>query len=339
MQFARRLWIAAVGLLVSAVAVQAQPTKLLPADTEMIVTINLQQMLKSEVAKANKTIIDLAKGKIEEGLEDKGVGKWLKKADFDLFRDLNSVTFAIPGGDKRNPQEDGFIILEGKFDADKIEAAVMEASKEAGGGVKQVKIGGIKAYEVTPKDEKTIYVGVLDKKTMIACGNKKDFEDAVARNEGNSPANFKAAVIKNLMSTVNAKQSINMVATSKILAKMAENAPQGGGAQAQQAIDFLKTMEGFSAALTIQKNIDFQLGVNAQDADTAKKYADASNLGMAFAKMKIAEAAKQNEKLAPAVDVVNSIKISAMGSNLVIRGQVTFENLEKILQNLPIPNN
>ena len=28
---------------------------------------------------------------------------------------------------------------------------------------------------MTPKDEKTIYVGILNSKTMIACTSKKDF--------------------------------------------------------------------------------------------------------------------------------------------------------------------
>src|SRR5438132_362818 len=107
----------------------------------------------------------------------KGVDKWLKKADFDLFKDLSSITFAIPGA--RNPEE-GFILLEGNFDAEKIEAAATEASKEAGGGLKVVMIGKVKAFEIAPKDEKTMYVGILNKKTMIACATKADFAEAVA---------------------------------------------------------------------------------------------------------------------------------------------------------------
>ena len=79
-----------------ATAVHAQATKLLPNDTEMIVTLNLKQILNSEIAKANKTLLDIAKGKIEEMLDDKGFGKYLKKADFDLFRDLSSITVGGP---------------------------------------------------------------------------------------------------------------------------------------------------------------------------------------------------------------------------------------------------
>lgn len=341
MQFARRLSIAAVctfALLLGSSAAQAQNTKLLPNDTELIVTFNLQQILKSEALKGDqaKLIIGLAKDKINQGLDDKDVGKWLKKANFDIFKDLGSITFAIPNG--RNPEE-GFILLEGNFDAEKIESAALEASKEAGGGLKVVKLGGVKAFEVSPKDEKTMYVGVLNKKTMIACATKADFIEAVARANGTKSANFKAASFKSLLSTVNAKQSISIVATSEMMAKLAEKAPEGAGDQVKQATQILKQMDGFSAAVTIAKNIDFQVGVNTKDGDTASKYAMFGNLGLTAAKAKIEEQAKQNEKLAPVLDILKTIRVEAKGANLVVRGQISVETLEKILSGLPIPGN
>src|SRR5262249_40609347 len=153
---------------------------------------------------------------------------------FDLFRDLSSITLAIPGGD-RNP-EDGVIVLEGRFDADKIEAAALEASKDAG-GFKTVKIAGVKAFEVTPKDkeDKTMYAGILNKQTMIACASKKDFAEAVARMDGSKTVNFKSELVKSLLNTVNNKQSISMIATSDVLTKISEKNPQAGNPQAKAA--------------------------------------------------------------------------------------------------------
>lgn len=335
MQFARRFWMAAVcalGVLVSATAAQAQATKLLPNDTELVVTVNIQQILKSDVAKANKLLIDLAKGKISETLEDKGLDQWFKKADFDIFKDLSSMTFAMPAG---RPPEEGFIVLEGKFNADKIEEAALEAGKEAGGGLKVIMIAGVKAFEVTPQDEKTMYVGILNKKTMIACASKKDFEEAVARSKGTKKANFKSDVVKNLLSTINDKQSISMVATSEVLAKLSENNPQADNAQAKAALEGLKKVDGFSLAVTIQKDVDFQVDINAKDDKTAKEFANIANVGVALAKAKLTEQAKDNTQLAPVLDVVNTIRATTEGSNLLIRGQISFDTLEKLLANLP----
>jgi len=342
MQLARRLWIAAactLAVLIAAPSVQAQATKILPADTELVFTLNLQQMLKSEVLKTDqaKTLIELAKGKINEQLDEKGVGKYLKKAGFDIYKDLSSVTVAVPGG-TRNP-EDGVIVIEGNFDAEKIKAAVTEASKEGGADVKVklTKIAGVEAFEVNPKDEKVMYVGVINKNTMIACASKADFAEAVARSNGTKAGTYKAEGFKNLIQTVNSKQSISFVATSKVMAKLAENNPNAGNDQAKMAMAALQQVDGFSAAITIQKNIDFQLGVNSKDAETAQKFAGMANAGILVAKLKVAEQAKQNEKLAPVVEIVNSLRANAKGPNLVLSGQITFETLEKLLQNLPTP--
>ncbi len=336
MLLARRFCIAAactLSLLLAGSAAQAQNTKLLPNDTEMIITFNLQQILKSEVIKENKVFVDLAKEKITEGLDNKDVGKWLKKAEFDVFKDLHSITFAIPAG--RNPEE-SFILLEGKFDAEKIEAAAVEASKGAEGKFKVIKIGSVKAFEITPKEEKTMYVGILNKKTMIACATKGDFAEAAGRLAGDKSANFKSAVFKSLIETVNSKQSISFVATSNMMLKLADKAPEGaGGAQAKQAIDILKQLDGLSTAITVTKNIDFQLGVNTKDADTATKYAGLGNILIGAAKAKVAEAAKNDERLKPAVDIVNTIRVTSQGANLMVRGQITFETLSKLLEMIP----
>src|SRR5262249_29590367 len=174
---------------------------------------------KSEIAKSNKELVDVIKAKISDQLEEKGLAKWLKKAEFDVFKDLNSVTTAVSGA-RRLGLDELFTVIEGNFDAEKIEAAAREASKEADGvSFKVIKIAGVKAFEVT-KDEKTLYVGVLNKKTMIACPVKADFAEAVARAKGDKGAQFKSPVFKGLAQSVNAKQSISFVATSNMALKV-----------------------------------------------------------------------------------------------------------------------
>jgi len=339
MQFTRRFWIAAsctLSVLFGSSFAQAQQTKVLPNDTEMIITINLAQILKSDVVKANKAIVEVVKAKVTEALDDKEISKYLKKADFDLFRDLHSITFAIPGGN-RTPQ-DGFILLEGSFDADKIEAAATEASNDKGGGLKVARIGNLKAFEISPQGEKTIYIGVLSKKVMIAASSKADFADAAARLSGTKQSAMKAEV-KALMGTVNNKQSLSVIATSGAVAKLADLAPEGAGGQAKKAMAMMKDVDGFSIAVTIQKNIDLQLGVNMKDKDAAATSAFAVNAGVALFKGQFQQKAKEDKKFETAVEVLNSIRATAQGSNLMIRGQISFETLEKILQNLPIPGN
>src|ERR1019366_9381513 len=104
-------------------------------------------------------------------------------------------------------------------------------------------------------------------------------------------------------------------------------APEGAGDQLKQVAVFLKQMEGISAALTMQKDIDFQLSVNTKEEKTAMEYQNLVNLGLGVAKTKVAEKAKDDEKFAAALTVLNSIRATATGANLMIRGQITFETL------------
>jgi len=339
MQLVRRsllVAVSALAMLVGAASVQAQATKLLPNDTELVFTINLKQILSSEVAKANKALLDFAKQAIEQKLEDNPSSKYLKKANFNFLTDLHSITVAMPVG---RDFGEGVIVLEGKFDAEKIEAAATEASQEAGGGLKVIEIANTKAFQVTPKeDEKTIYVGILNKKTMIACTSKADFATAVARLSGSEKSDFKAE-FKSAVSAINSKQSISVAATSAALAKLADKAPEGAGDQARQAAVFLKQLDGFSVAITIQKDIDFQVGVISKDAKQSMDFANLVNLAVGGFRAKVAEKAKDDEKAAAALSVLKSVTATASGSTLMIRGQVSFDTLEKIMQLLPIPGN
>jgi|ERR1051325_1014803 hypothetical protein len=335
MQFAHRLWVAAgcaLALLVSASAVHAQQTKLLPNDTEMVVVFNLQQILKSEVLKGDeaKLLVEVVKAKVNKGLEDKMLDKHLKNAGFDLFKDLTSITYAIPGG---RPPEEGFIVLEGKFNADKIEEAAVAAAKDSPEVFRVTKIAGVKTFEISPANQKPMYIGILDNKTMIVTADRADYTEAIARYNGTKKAAFKADVIKSLIGAVNARQSISFVATSKVLAKLAENVPNDKAKAVVAGIE----AEGYSIAITINRDLDIHLGLNAKDNETASKYGTLVNAGLKAAREKVAEKAKEDEKAKVALDILRTIEATTKGPNLTIRGQISFEHLDMILKNLPIP--
>jgi hypothetical protein len=338
MQVARRLMVAAVctlGLLAGTSA-QAQNTKLLPNDTEMIVALNLGQILQSDVIKKNELIVNLVKGKIEDALDDNGLTKWFKKADFDLFRDLASVTVAVPGG-KRAPG-DSLILLEGNFDAKKVEAAASEASKEAGDNFKAIEISNKRAFEIKPKGDKVVYAAVLDKRTLVITTSKDDMTEAIGRHASGKKANFKAENIKNLVDGINGKQSISIVASSEFMGKMAE---KGGDARpAKMGQQLADKLTGLGVSVTVGKDIDFQLNANAKDKSSADSLAVLMRAGLEDAKAKAATAAKNEEPFgAPAEEILKTVRITTQGSSLNLRGQITIDALTDILKNLPFNSN
>jgi hypothetical protein len=323
MQAIRRMWLAAflcaAGLLAGVTTARAVDPKLLPSGTEAVVTINLGQILKSTIAKFF----------LDNGMKDKGLDKYFKKAGFNLYTDLDSVSIASDG--TQNP-EAVLLIVEGKFDAAKIEESVVAAGKDANQEVKVSSIGGAKVFEIAPPDEKKVYIGIVNKGTILATVNKEGLSDAIARFNGTKSSTMKKEV-KSLFDTTNSKQSLSFVVTGKSLGEMLKNAPN----VPEKALDEMKKVDGLSAAITLDKNVTFQLGVNAVDADVAKTMAEQGNAGLKLAMFFVNNKAQQDEKFAPAVDVMKTLRVSSQGVNVVLRGEITYETLGKVLKNIPMP--
>ncbi len=333
MQAIRRMWLAAflgaAGLLAGVSTARAVDPKLLPSGTEAVFSINLAQILKSSIAKENKELVDQAKFFIDNGMKDKGLDKYFAKAGFNLFTDLASISVASDG--TQNP-EAVLLIVEGKFDSDKIEESVVAAGKDAGQDVKVSMIGGAKVFEISPPDEKKVFIGIVNKGTILATVNKDGLSDAIARFNGTKTSTMKKEV-KGLFDTTNSKQSLNFVVTGKSLSEMLKNAPN----VPEKALEEMKKVDGLSGAITLDKNVTFQLGVNAVDADLAKTMAEQGNAGLKLAMFFVNNKAQQDEKFAFAIDIMKTLRISSQGVNVVLRGEITYETLGKILKNLPMP--
>jgi len=335
MKLSRPAWVAAAlcafGLVLGAPPARAVDPKLLPNDTEVVISVNFRQLLNSEVAKGNKELVDLGKQMLSGKLDESGAGKYLEKLGFDLFKDLDSVTVASPGS--KNP-ESMMIFVEGKIDPEKMTAAADEAIRENGDAIKAVKIGGTAAYQITPKagDEKPFFAGLVGKNLLVATASKEAFADAVARNGGTRQGNLKKE-FKGLMETVNKKQSLSIVATGAALSRMLEDAPIPN---AEAALAGLQQIEGISMAVTVEKDVAFQLGVNTKDKATAELYAKQGNGGLLLARAMIEKQRTENpDKFGPVADIAKTLRLTSQGNNVLLRGEITFENLGKLIQNLP----
>jgi hypothetical protein len=114
---------------------------------------------------------------------------------------------------------------------------------------------------------------------------------------------------------------------------MLEDAPIPNAEAAGAA---LQAVEGLSAAVAIQKNINFQLGVYAKDKGTAEQFAKAGNGAIMMAKGVVAKRAEtEPDKFGPAAEVVKTLRVTNEGNSIIVRGEITFETLGKILKNLP----
>jgi len=320
----------------------AADLKYLPEDTEIVISVNFRQIMDSPIVKAQKDAAGKVKSLLDDAVKsllDKALGdnneeaqKYLKATGFDLFRDLSTVTVAHPGG---HDHEALLAIIEGDFDPEKFHAAAADAVKDHGDVISMTQSGKHKIIEVSfPNGGKTRVIVMVNKNIILACSTKDRMRTALARAEASERGKLKKE-LSSLLEATSPKQSISAVATGTALAKIMEKAPVPN---AQNAGDVLKNIDGLSGAVTFGKDVQFQLGISAKDENTAKTLAQQANFGLFMVKGVVAQKAKEDQKLLPLVDVANTLRATAQGASLLLRGEITLENLDKLIKSLPNAN-
>lgn len=298
----------------------------LPGDTEVVVNVNVKQILDSELVKSNKDLVNQLRVQLEAKLaEDEQVAKIVKALGFDPLTDLASITYAHPG--TKDPQA-GFIVVKGKFNLDKIQTVTDELATTKGDQFKVHKSGAQRLYEFTPGNGGRAFAAFAGNDTLLFSMDLDSVQAGLARLAGTRKSELRKE-LKDMLSTTSDKQSFSFLITNKAITNLSENAPVPNAEAIGQVT---QTIDGISGAITAAKDIDFQLGVAFKDEPTAKKMVGAANGGLLFARTMIAQKAMEDEKLAPAVDIANTIRIVAQGSNVIARGQISYANLEKLIK-------
>jgi hypothetical protein len=329
MTVSRRIWLAGLVLALATCLVsqaRAVDPKLLPGDTELVVSVNIKQMLNSEVAKQYKDIIDQARGALEAKIQDNPAVKFLEKTGFDVLRDLHGITLASNGTKDVDAM---FVVVEGKFNQEKIHAAAEEFAGNNAEVLKISNLGATKIYEFTPPDNnKRFYAALINESTLLAAPSHDALKDAVS----GTPRKAMKASFKSLLNTTSSKQSFSFAATGSAISRLMADAPIPN---VDAAAGMLENVDGISMAVTIAKDIGLQLGINTKDAETAKQASGMLNFGVLGLRTAAANKAKEDPNLQFLVDVAKTVRVTTEGNNILLRGDITLENLEKLIKVLP----
>jgi hypothetical protein len=311
-------WLLAGALLALVLPARAaEVDKYLPEDFDFIAVLNVKQILESPLVK--KHGLEKAKEFLKEKEE---VGQVLTALGFDPFKDLSSVT--IVGMDIMPPNNKGYVILHGQFDIAKFESKAEEVAKDHP-ELKIHKEGDHKIYEVSPPNaDKPLFVGLMDKTTIIASTEKDFVLDSFGRASGKTKGTVKKE-LQELVEKADAKQSVWMGLGHSIFDKI----PQAG--QDEKAKKSIEKIKDLTFGLSIAKDIKLTISVTAKSADSAKELAEEAKEGLETAKGFLALAAGQEKRLAPLVDLVGGMKISTEGSTVTLKGEASEELIEKSL--------
>jgi hypothetical protein len=85
--------------------------------------------------------------------------------------------------------------------------------------------------------------------------------------------------------------------------------------------------------MTLTKEITFHVTVANKDKKSAKEMAAAGTLGLFAVRTLLGNAAKE-PGLAPLIEVVDTLKMTAEGESAVLSGTISHKNIERLVQRL-----
>ncbi|HMO35687.1 MAG TPA: hypothetical protein PKA06_06565, partial [Gemmatales bacterium] len=182
-------WVYTLGclcMLALGVHVQAQEkgdiAKLFPDNTEMAFSFNVKSLLSSSFFQKH------FKQDLDEAIKNNAqLQRVMETISFDPMRDLTTVTFTISKFNLRMggaPDVDGFAVLRGAFNVEKMNGALgaLIAAANAGDRVNTSRYGDFVIYEVKDASSgKAFYATIFDKETIFGGTVKEDVTNAIER--------------------------------------------------------------------------------------------------------------------------------------------------------------
>lgn len=308
------------GFFLAMPARAADADKYLPNDTEVVITVNVRQILESELVKkyALNLLQDAIKGSDE-------ASQILKTLGFNPIDDLTSVTIAAPALDA---PDKGLIIIHGKFDLKKFEGQAEKAARDNENALKIHKVRGHKVYEaVIPQQNQNLFVGLVDNDTIVAAPNRDYVVESLDKRADRVKPSLKKE-LQALVARMDARQSLSVTATGAAIAKGADQSQQ------KQVKAFAEKVLALTGAITVADDIKLELAFGTKDDDNSKELSRMLKETLTQAKGAVALLAGQQKALEPVLEVLETMKVTPQQGNVVsLKGQVTKEVIENAIKN------
>jgi len=313
MQTHRKLWPGALALaaLCAAPALAQGPTldPLVPADAEIVVTVNVRQMLDSPLVKKH------ALKEMKEALKkNEQANQTMKAIGLDPFKDVNTVVIAGGGGTAANKV---LVVVRGNFDPEKIQTAAAEEAKKNPDKLKILKEGDTRLYEIQAEG-KPAYAAFADKGTLVVSPSKPYALKAV-QNAGKRAAAKPNKGLAQALSKVNGKESVWLaVVITDEMKKQLEKSPM--------TANIGPKLESVTGGVNVTDGLKANILVHTTDATAAKELSKLAIQGKSF----LAIAAQNDDKRADLYnEMLNNLKISANKSTVDISFNLSQELIEK----------
>ncbi len=293
----------------------------LPVDTESYLSINVRQILDSEVFK--KAALDQLRDALKSSDE---VNDVLKDIGFDPLKDLDRVVIASPRGTETDR---GLIIVHGTFDVKKFQARAADAAETNGDVLKihKVPLGGGATHDVweviLPNEDKSLFVALSGNKTLLVSPGKDYVVDAIKQGRLKKKPEMKNKAFQALLEKMDPKQSLSIVVLGKALAgaEKMEILPK-------RAREALGTIEAVGGGMTVGKEIKLEIAVSSRDETSASGIRETIDRGVKLATVGLTLVTEDQKGLGLVLEVLKTVKVSAKAKVVTVTARLTQDAID-----------
>ena len=315
-----RLSLAAL-LLALPAARAVDPAPYLPAETDAVLTVQARQVLDSDLGK--KVGADLLKELLDAY---KPAAAAVRATGLDPHRDVETMTVGI--GLKDATPSRPFSLIEGKFDAKKLEAH-LAAYREKHPELTAVTVGDKAAHKLTgAKPADTTYIAVLDDTKLVVAATEADLSGAFAAAGGRKPVISKE--LAGLLASAKPNGPVFLRAWVKGRFDSV-NLPNEKLKTAVRGVDWV------TVAVGVTKDVGVTATLNTPSPAAAQTLAELLNGVVGLVRLQIRAASEDQPELRPVSDLLKATNVAPHGKTVVVWGNVKGEAIEKALAAPPAP--
>jgi hypothetical protein len=297
----------------------------LPADSILVIKVNVRQLLDSRLAKDY-----WAEGLRRQYEKDYGeVQAFFKDVGFDPFKDLDRVILTGPGDDA--PRK-GLAIFGGRFDPAKVRAKVDDLNKAQAGTVKvhltpDGKGGDYRIYQADPGSPGSLFIALPDATTVFLSVDKDVVLEALKKVGAQGKVELKDKDLQAALENLDDKPVMSVAGVGGVLEKIAS--PDAPAA----IMDSIQRVAAFSGGLTLGEDVKLEVALTAKTEAEAKALHAAAGTGVRLALAAMALKGDEDNPLDELLfDVVGSIRVRCKDRTVLFKGRVNVEEAEEALQ-------
>jgi hypothetical protein len=300
-------------LVATPVARAADAVANFPNGTSLVVSFNVKQFLQAPLTRDNAAIRSTTEDMV----------KALDSFGIDSRTGLERIMLAV--------SNDWLMLLEGRFDADKVAARMKDKARERKDDIQIIDEGGAMVYQcrlpATGRNAKVslperFVMTVLDANTIALAVDRKALSEAIDKKAGRRKSDQKTR-LTDLVARIDAKETVSIV----YVPSADQAGPLGG-------------IVGVSGGVTVSDGLATEIRIDAKDADATKLAADTVREaiakvrdilpGLAAMQLGLDNAGKDAVR-----EMVDSFKVTTSQNTVVVSGSISKELIEKTWKKSP----